>query len=250
MNRTLRKIQTFALTGKSLHIWGMILLAAGLAAIYLQNKTLGISGMTNSQLMQLLEEDASAMGSLTTVLILMLLEACAVPLYAFLLSEGADHTSHFGKYLLRVLGTAVLAQIPYSFVAGGLNPVFGAVMSLVMLYFFRRYPEKKAGHIAIKAIAVIGTYLWSNMMGIAYGGPCVLLTAVLWALRKRPNLRMFFGMLVSLACSVFSVFFMMSPLAFLVIYFYNGEPGEGNRLVNYLAYPVMLVILLAAMLLL
>ena len=39
-----------------------------------------------------------------------------------------------------------------------------------------------------------------------------------------------------------------AAMGFLAIHFYNGEPGEGNRVVNYLFYPVcLLVIGLAAM---
>ena len=34
---------------------------------------------------------------------------------------------------------------------------------------------------------------------------------------------------------------MAAPMGFLAIHFYNGEKGEENRLVNYLAYPVILL---------
>ena len=32
-----------------------------------------------------------------------------------------------------------------------------------------------------------------------------------------------------------------APVSFLILHFYNEEPGEGNRWVNYLAYPVILI---------
>ena len=69
--------------------------------------------------------------------------------------------------------------------------ICGAVMSLVMLYFFRAFQEDRAAHKAVKVIVVLGAYLWSTFWGVAFGGPCVILTAVLWATRERQNLRLF-----------------------------------------------------------
>ena len=49
------------------------------------------------------------------------------------------------------------------------------------------------------------------------------------------------GAVAALVCSVFSLFYMASPMGFLAVHFYNGEKGPDNRTVNYLAYPVLLL---------
>ena len=58
----------------------------------------------------------------------------------------------------------------------------------------------------------------------------------------------FSGVAMAAACMVVSPFYLAAAMGFLAIHFYNGEPGERNRVVNYLFYPVcLLVIGLAAM---
>lgn len=244
----IKKIGNFNFTTSGLRIFGAMCLLGGVMGCILQRMVLGTGTMTNSQLFEILETDPAVLQSVTVALAFKALEACGVPIFAFLLVEGAHHTADFTRYLLRVLGLALLCQLPYNLVMTGnllsftgLNPVFGLLMSMVMLYFFRRFPEKKLSHILLKVLAVIGTFLWSNMLGISHGGICVLMTAVLWALWDRPNLRTFGAMMLGFACCIFSLFYMATPLAFLVLYFYDGEKGNSSRIVNYAIYPVMLI---------
>jgi hypothetical protein len=46
---------------------------------------------------------------------------------------------------------------------------------------------------------------------------------------------------VSLNPTAIASYLASAPVAFIMIHFYNGEPGEGNRYINYLAYPVILL---------
>lgn len=244
----MKKIQTFSFSTTALRTLGALFLLLGLMGTLMQTKLLGIGLMTGEQLLEMMTVDSSAAFMVAISLVLNSLEACAVPLYAFLLVEGATHTSNFGKYMIRVLGLAVVCQLPYNLVTSGhvmimqsLNPAFAAFMSLVMLYFFRRFREKKLSHIAIKALAIVGTFLWSNMLGISHGGVCVLLTAVLWALRGRENLQTLAGMIVTFASCIFSLYYLAAPISFLILHFYEGKKGNSSRLVNYGVYPALLV---------
>ena len=200
--------------------------------------------------------DTAAASAVAMSLVFYCLEACAVPIYSFLLVQGATHTSGYGKYMARVLGLAVVCQLPYNLVTSGsllviesLNRVFALFMSMVMLYFFRRFPEKKMGHILIKLVAVVGTFLWSNMLGVSYGALCVLLTSVLWSLRGKDNLQTWAGMILCFAACIFSLFYIAAPIAFLILHFYEGEQGNSSRIINYGAYPVLLVIFSVLMML-
>lgn len=245
----LRKIGNFNFTTSGIRIFGAMCLLGGVMGSLMQRLAIGTGTMTNAQLFEILETDPAVLQSVTVALAFKALEACGVPIFAFLLVEGTHHTADFTRYLLRVLGLAVLCQLPYNLVMTGnflymtgLNPVFGLLMSMVMLYFFRRFPEKKLSHITLKVLAIVGTFLWSNMLGISHGAVCVLLTALLWALWDKPNLRTFGAMMLGFACCIFSLFYIAMPLAFLVLYFYDGEKGNSSRIVNYAIYPAMLVI--------
>ena len=244
----LRKIRTFQLTTTGLRIIGMLFLAAATYGTMLQTKVLGIGYMNNTQLLDLLETNPEVMSGLSLAMVMQLIGACALPVFVFLLVEGATHTSHYGKYLLRVLGLAVACQLPYNMITTGstmymtrLNPVFAMFMCLVMLYFFRSFTQKNAKHILIKVIAFIGVYLWSNMLGVEHGACCVILCAVMWILRGKQNMQTFIGILVMFLCCIFSVYYMAGLIGFLALHFYEGNKGEENRLVNYLAYPVLLM---------
>lgn len=247
--KLLKKIRTFSFSATALRVFGTLFLMSGLMGGLMQHNLLGAGTLTGEQLLDVMVNDTAAASVVAMSLVFYCLEACAVPIYAFLLVEGATHTAGYGKYMARVLGLAVVCQLPYNMVTSGnllvmegLNPVFALVMSMVMLYFFRRFPEKKMGHMFIKLLAVIGTFLWSNMLGVSHGALCVLLTAVLWALRGKENLQTWAGMILCFAACIFSLFYIAAPISFLILHFYEGERGNSSRFVNYCTYPALLVI--------
>lgn len=244
-----KKISTFSFTATAIRTFGALFLLAGLIGTLLQAGIVGSGIMSNTELLEAMQSDETVMMTATWSLVFQSLEACALPLYAFLLVEGVTHTSGFGKYFLRVLGLAAVCQLPYNLVMTGsllvmqgLNPVFALVMAMTMVYFFRRFPGKSVSHFAIKTLAILGTFLWSNMLGVEHGAACVLITAVLWALRGKPNLQTLAGVMVCFGCCIFSLYYMAAPIAFLILHFYGGEKGSSSRIVNYAAYPAMLVI--------
>ena len=246
--KLLNKIRAFQFTTTGIRIIGMIFLAAATYGTMLQTKALGVGYMTNTALLNLLEENPEIMASVSMALMMQMIGACALPIFVFLLVEGATHTSHYGKYMLRVLGLAVACQLPYNLITTGnlmymtrLNPVFALVMCMIMLYFFRTYTEKNAKHRILKIVGFVGAYLWSNILGVEHGACCVILCAVLWMLRGKQNLQTFIGIAVMFACSIFSMFYIAAIFSFLALHFYEGKKGEENRLVNYLAYPVILL---------
>lgn len=241
MNRLIEKMK-FRLNGGTLHKWGTVFLLAGALGNVIQSRVLGVGTISNEQLLGMMQENPAVMHLATAALAFQLLEVCAVPVFSFLLVEGTVHTSSFRKYLLRVSLLAMVCQIPYSLAGKGLNPVCSLVMSQIMLYFFRRFPGKKVGHLAIKAFAIAGTFLWSNILGIPHGAACVIITAVLWVLRDKVYFRMFGGCMAMVCCSVFSPLYMAAALSFLILYFYDGTPGEGDRIKRYICYPLILLI--------
>ena len=87
----------------------------------------------------------------------------------------------------------------------------------------------------------LAALIWMGMLQIDEGSPLLLLTAVIWAVRNKPNFTAIIGCTAGFACTIFSLYYLACPFSFLALHFYNGEKGEQNRAVNYLSYPAILV---------
>lgn len=236
------------LTGAGLRIWGVLLLLLGTIGMgIVQNRLLGIGTLDGQSLLQLMEQSSSAMTLATIALVLQVAEACAVPFFAFLLAEGASHTASMKNYLIRVAMLALLCEIPYHLAIHGTvltldsrNPVFGVLLGLLMVYLYG-YVGKVWQKICITIAAVI----WCEMLGISHGSFLVILVATLWAMRGKPQYRLFVACAVCVLCSAISPFYLATPMSFVAIHLYNGNPGARNHMVNYLCYPVLLLAVFA-----
>lgn len=235
----------------TLRLWALVCLTLGTAGLaIIQNGLLKLGTVDGNALLAAMEADPKVMGYATVALVLEAVYTCATPLFAFLLAEGFEKSGSRTRYFLRVLAVALLCELPFNLVVSGKwidtasrNPVFGPVLAMLMLYFFRHYSKKSFGHYAIRAFVAVAAVLWALMLNIRDGAPFVLLAAVLWLLRNKKVLWMVFGCVAAFACSIFSPFYMLSPMVFIILHFYNGEKGEENRWLKYLAYPAILLAL-------
>ena len=227
---------------------GMLFLAAGtIGRIMIQNlfpESDLIAAVSNPELMA----NSTTMGMAVVSLLLILIEGCAIPVFSFLLVEGFEHTSSLKNYLLRVLGLAVVTEIPYNLAMSGniidlssRNPVFGMALCLAVLMLYKRYEEKGFKNFLIKTMVTLLALVWVNMLQITDGSACVIVVGALWLLRNKPTFRVLGSCAAMFIASAFSMFYLVAPVAFLMVHSYNGEPGEGTKVVNYLAYPVMLL---------
>lgn len=253
MQRLTRERPT-GLTATGLRSWGLIFLAAGVAGTcVLENGILDLPNSSNLQLLEAMQSSSQFMLLVSVALILKAVQTCAVPIFCFLLVEGFLHTSDFKKYILRVLCLALLTEIPYNYAMSGnfldmtsRNPVFGMVLCLAVLYFFSRYQERSFSNVIIKIVIFIAAFLWTAMLTIAEGPCCLFITLTIWALRDKTMYRSFGGAVVAILCTMFNPFYLAAPFSFLFIHFYNGEKGDSNMAVNYLAYPGILALFGAA----
>ena len=116
------------------------------------------------------------------------------------------------------------------------------VLAMVMICFYRRYSEPGMQNLLTKILVTLACFAWVKLLNIEFGMPVLLLTAVMWATRNKGKYWKLAGAGASIACSIFSPFFLASPMAFVAIHLCNGEKGEDNRVVNYLMYPGILLI--------
>ena len=231
----------------NLRAWGMLFAIAGIVSrSILQNRMLGVGLHSMQELMELMQASDAAMAIATVALVLQAVETVAVPIFAFLLAEGFLHTSDWKKYLLRVVGLAVLTEIPYDLAMNGKvlefgsqNPVFALVLGLVMLYLFERFAGKKL----ICVVMAVAGILWAVMLKVDHGVPLLLMLCVIRLFKNKRMFMGFSGMAAAALCTGISPFYLAAPMGFLAIHFYNGERGNSSRLVNYLFYPVTLLVI-------
>ena len=229
----------------SLRAWGMLFVIAGIVSRgILQNRMLGVGLHSMQELMEMMQSSNTAMIIATIALILQAMETVAVPIFVFLLFEGFQHTSDWKKYVARVVGLAVLTEIPYDLAMndkvvefGSQNPVFGLVLCMILLYLFKRFEGRKL----ICMIMALAGILWAVMLKIDHGVPMMLMLCVMQVFRNKRMFMGFSGVAVAAMCMAISPFYIVAPMGFLAIHFHNGEKGESSRIVNYLFYPVALL---------
>lgn len=247
MERLSSSRPTSGLHSGSLRAWGMLFAVAGIVSrSILQNRLLGVGISSTQELLQLIQNSDTAMVIATIALILQAMETVAVPIFVFLLAEGFQHTSDWKKYFLRLAGMAILTEIPYDLAMNGKvlefglqNPMLGLVLCMVLLYLFRRFEGKKL----ICVVMALAGLLWALMLKIDHGIPMILMICVIYLFRNKRMFMGFSGMAAAALCTGISPFYLIAPMGFLAIHFYNGEKGNSSRLVNYLFYPVMLLII-------
>ena len=89
-------------------------------------------------------------GSMAVALLFEAASWCAVPLFAWLNVEAVRHTSHIGRYVLRLLALAVICEVPYDLSTSGSvvdvrsqNPVWALCITTIVLWICRRYAGRR-----------------------------------------------------------------------------------------------------------
>lgn len=248
MEERLSKQRTGGLNTTGLRTWALVFLvlaAAGKALV--QNRLLEMTGTTDL-LTALSSEGGMLMATIAVVLVIV--ECCATPIFAFLLVEGAKTTRNMERYLLRVGLLALLTEIPLNFAMTGKlvdfssrNPVFGAFLALLVIWFYKKYPGNSAKELFIKILVTLCALVWTKILTVEHGGCTLLIAVVLWAFRDKPNVRNLAGGCATMLCCLFSVTYLAAPMGFLLIHFYNGEKGPSKQEIHYLVYPAALLVI-------
>ena len=243
----IRPRSTIGINSTALRNWGVLFLLCGIVGkCILQDR---VAGLNQQDLLAVLEGPSWILFCAIIGILLQAVETCAIPIFTFLLVQGVQRTSNLKKYILRILGLAILSEIPYNLAYGGRfldisarNPMFAMALSLLLLYFYGLYPEKTAKNRIMKGLLTVAALIWAFMLGIQHGVSIVAISSVLWGCRDKKKARNVVGATVAMACSVVSLYMAASPMGFLAVHFCNDEPAEYNRRAYYLAYPVFLLV--------
>ena len=163
--------------------------------------------------------------------------------------EGFLHTSSYKNYLIRTAVLAIVSEVLYNVAMSGSvldmgsrNPVWCVVLGLVLLGLFRYVDEKMNSKKLIKFVMAVAGILWASMLKVEHGVFFMAMVLTLWVMRSKPQYRLFVGMGVAALCTAISPFYLAATMGFMAIHFFNGEKSESGKLINYAAYPAMLLI--------
>jgi hypothetical protein len=261
---TLNNSRPKGLSRQALKIWGLLLIAAGAVGQgIIMNKMMGMQGLDSiTAVEQVLGSNERNIVLGIISLLLQMAFACAIPIYTFLMVDGFQRTSSVKFYALRVAGVALLTEIPYNLCMSGKwidlasrNPMIAMALGMAMLFMYQYFwgvalpslPKwiTVVMKVAICAMVFLFGFVWVVMLDIHHGYPILMMISVLWFLRKSRALQILVGSAMMFVCSSFPEMepvYWLAPVVFLVAFFYNEEKGESNKIIEYLAMPVILLI--------
>lgn len=247
--RTLRNRMAYW-TPPQISVNGLKLAGTVLMVLYffsvavVQNGILHVTEYTSEQLNQLLSSDGQAMlwagvGSIGSVVGIM-----GVPIFAYLLVQGVEHTSNLQRYILTVLAFAVISEVPYDLAMSGQiwnwseqNSLWTVFIALVMLWLMKNFQGKGTVPLVLNILFVAAGCFWAILFHSRFGGGFVLITAVLYLLRARKGVSYGLGALIGLIYAT-------APLGFVLVAMCSGERRDMGRVkyAYYAFYPVMLAL--------
>ena len=194
----------------------------------------------------------------------------AFPIFAFQIAEGFVHTSNFKKYALRLLGFAVVTEIPFNlfYSSRWFNPyhqnvLFTLLLGLLAIYVIDNARKiKTAKNIALSVLWLVLICLASVIGFVDYGFSGMITVVMFYLLRDFPFAWLaqlaamvlinivffegqvfpveFFGKMVEIPSQGFAV------LSLIPIWLYGGKKGRSSKVMQYgfyAFYPVHMLIL-------
>ena len=173
----------------------------------------------------------------------------AFPLFMFFLVEGFFKAGNRFKYLLNLIVFGIISEIPFDlfqsavlFQPNSNNVMFTLALALVMIWVIDELKVPKSYIIPpvlwfpVSIIIVITVCLLSMIWGLDYEYHGILIAYFFYIFRNNPILSIIGGYL-----SIFKTPWAL--LGFGLTLTYNGKRGKQNKILNYLFYPVHLLIL-------
>ena len=173
----------------------------------------------------------------------------AFPLFMFFLVEGFFKTGNRFKYLLNLIVFGIISEIPFDlfqsavlFQPNSNNVMFTLALALVMIWVIDELKVPKSYIIPpvlwfpVSIIIVITVCLLSMIWGLDYEYHGILIAYFFYIFRNNPILSIIGGYLSILKTP-------WALLGFGLTLTYNGKRGKQNKILNYLFYPVHLLIL-------
>lgn len=174
----------------------------------------------------------------------------AFPIFCFLLVEGFINTKSFCRYLTRMVGVAVLSQIPYnllaygSIIGGRFNVLFTFSVTLLVLYILSKCDIKKIWGIIGVGIAVMAGIFITYGLNFEYSYKCILLAVVFYYSGKKFENSVFkFVAAAAILATNSGMIELFALVSLIFINAYDGEKGKFPKWFGYGFYPLHLLVL-------
>ncbi len=192
------------------------------------------------------------------------------PIFAFMISEGFVHTSNLKKYIFRLLGFALISEIPFNLFYGGSwfypyhqNVLFTLLLGLLAITLIDKARKDKTAKSIIKTVLILIPICLGAFIGFPDYGFWGFLTVVMfylfrgfpfaWLLQLIAMVLMnfvlyegqfipveLFGKTYEIATQGFAVF------ALIPIWLYDGRKGKSSKIMQYgfyAFYPLHMLII-------
>lgn len=196
----------------------------------------------------------------------------AFPIFAFLLVEGYFHTRSLPRYALRLLLFALLSEIPFDFMVSGRiyapwsqNVLWTLLMGLGLIFLLEQVKQAKNLWLRLLGVgfSVLLAAILGEVLSADYGSAGLFTILVFYCFRGRQWYH-FLGQFLGLAyihCQLLSSYMLTLPVAglslsipmqalatlsLIFLWLYRGKSGHRSkamRTVNYLFYPVHMLML-------
>lgn len=194
----------------------------------------------------------------------------AFPIFAFQIAEGFAHTRNFKKYALRLLGFALITEIPFNlfYSSRWFNPyhqnvLFTLLLGLLAIRVIDNLKKDVSGKNIGKSVLWLGLICIGGTLGFVDYGFLGVLTVVMFYLcrgyRFTPVLQLIGMILINIVFFEGQVFMFdvfgthieipsqgFAVFALIPIWLYNGKKGKSSKVLQYgfyAFYPVHMLIL-------
>lgn len=170
----------------------------------------------------------------------------AFPLYCFLLVEGFLHTHDVRRYFLQLLGFGLVSELPFDlaffhtpFYWSHQNVYWTLALGVLAMAALRHFQTAAGAATWQGLLCAGGCILLAYLAQTDYDGIGVIIICALYLTRTNRKWQCLVG-------AVLFAFEITAPLAFVFLWFYNGQRGACSKAQKwgfYLFYPVHLAVL-------
>lgn len=172
----------------------------------------------------------------------------AFPIFCFLLVEGFVHTRSQVRYILRILLTALISEIPYDLLNFGNlinmthnNILFTFVIALGMLFLISKCVNKGTKGLLLTFGIVTLAAALAIVLNTEYSWRCIFIVAVFYIARSNFIMRNITVAVVLLIDTTITG--IMALCSLIPVNGYNGEKGRIPNWVAYVFYPIHMIVL-------
>lgn len=179
-------------------------------------------------------------------LVLRLIGRLAFPIFCFLLVEGFLHTHDVKKYIERLFLFGLLSEVPFDmaffktpFHWGNQNVYWTLALGVLAMAMLQKSEDADGNAAWMGRLAALGCAVVAQLAGTDYGAIGVALIVALYLTRNSRQKQCILG-------AVLMLWEVTAPLAFVLLWFYNGERGrcpQWAKWAFYGFYPVHLTLL-------